>query len=219
MPRVKKVTTQDDKPKRGSLSVPVYSLAGRASGTYVLPKEVFGAKVNEKLLAQAIRVYMTNLKTFTASTKTRGEVRGSTAKIWKQKGTGRARHGARTAPIFVGGGVVFGPRPRKVRLALPKKMKRKALINALSSKFVEKDILAISGLEKSTGKTKQMANLLAKLNIKNALIVTGKKQDNALRAVRNIPGVDILPINLINTYEILRHQKLLVTKDALENLK
>src|SRR3989344_1873864 len=99
-----------------------------------LPKEIFGQEVNTKLLAQAMRVYMTNLKKFTASTKTRGEVRGSTAKIYRQKGTGRARHGAITAPIFVGGGIVFGPKPRKVVLDLPKKMKKAALLAALSDK-------------------------------------------------------------------------------------
>lgn len=212
---VKKVTTK----KASGLSIPVYSLAGRASGTLALPKEVFGAKVNEKLLAQALRVYMTNLKTFTASTKTRGEVRGSTAKIYRQKGTGRARHGAIRAPIFVGGGIVFGPKPRKVRLTLPKKMKKAALFSALSSKMADKSIVAVSGLEKATGKTKQMVALMDKLKTKNALIVTGDKVDNVLRGVRNIPGVNVLTANLVNAYEILKHDMLMLTKDAVERLK
>ena len=215
---VKKVASK--KRRSSGLSVPVYSLAGRLSGTLSLPKEVFGAEVNEKLLAQAVRVYMTNLKTFTASTKTRGEVRGSTAKIYRQKGTGRARHGAIRAPIFVGGGIVFGPKARKVRLILPKKMKRSALLSALSSKMVDKGILGVSGLEKATGKTSEMVKLFKKMGTDNALIVvTGEKTDNVVRAVRNIPGVNALPANLINAYEVFKHDMLLITKEAVEKLK
>ena len=119
------------KSRTTALSVPVYSLLGRAAGTMILPKEIFGKVVNKKLLAQAVRVYMTNQKNMTASTKTRGEVRGSTAKIQRQKGTGKARHGSIRAPIFVGGGVVFGPRTRQVRLELPQKMRKAALLSAL----------------------------------------------------------------------------------------
>lgn len=205
--------------KASGLSVPVYSLAGRASGTLSLPKEIFGVKVNEKLLAQAIRVYTTNQKNLTGSTKTRGEVKGSTAKIYRQKGTGRARHGAIRAPIFVGGGIVFGPKARKVRLDLPKKMKRSALLSALSSKMVDKGISGVSGLEKATGKTNEMAKLFKKVGTDNALIVTGEKTNNVVRAVRNIPGVNALPANLINAYEVLKHDMLLITKEAVEKLK
>lgn len=243
MPRVKKVTSKKQKPviankvkqsgqgtkstkiatkpaasRNDKLSVPVYSLAGRASGTLSLPKEIFGQKVNQKLLAQALRVYMTNQKTLPGSTKTRGEVRGSTAKIYRQKGTGRARHGAIRAPIFVGGGIVFGPKYRKVRLDLPKKMKKAALLSALSDKMVNKEILGISGFKKATGKTKEIVKLLKKVSTDNALIVTGEKTDNVVRAVRNIPGVNALPANLINAYEVLKHDFLLITKEAVDIL-
>lgn len=214
--------------KKGSLSIPVYSLAGRASGTLSLPKEIFGKEINKKLLAQAIRVYTTNQKNLTASTKTRGEVEGSTAKIWRQKGTGRARHGAIRAPIFVGGGIVFGPKNRKVRLNLPQRMKKRALISALSAKLLDKEILGLSGLNKASGKTKEMFKLVSsvvsrqssdkKRKKMNALIVTGGKADNVVRAVRNIEGVDVLPAGMINAYEVLRHEMLLITKDALEKL-
>lgn len=215
--RVKKETkTRDTRKSRGTLlSVPVYSLTGRTAGTLSLPKEVFGQKVNEKLLTQALRVYMTNQKTLPGSTKTRGEVRGSTAKIYRQKGTGRARHGAIRAPIFIGGGIAFGPKPRKVRLDLPKKMKKTALVSALSEKMGNKEILGISGTEKATGKTKQMVQLFKKVGTRNALIVTGEKSDNVVRAVRNIPGSNVLPANLINAYEVLKHDKLLITKEAI----
>ncbi|MBI4036423.1 50S ribosomal protein L4 [Candidatus Daviesbacteria bacterium] len=205
--------------RASGLSVPVYSLAGRAAGTMSLPKEIFGQKVNKNLLAQAVRVYLTNQKVMTASTKTRGEIRGSTRKVRPQKGTGRARHGARTAPIFVGGGVTFGPKPRRVRLALPQKMKQAALLSALSSKLADKEILGVAGLEKATGKTKEIAKLMKKItDKKSALIVTGEVQDNVVRGSRNIPGVSVLPANMLNAYEILRHRILLLTKEAVEKI-
>lgn len=209
--------------KVSALSVPVYSLAGTASGTLTLPKEIFGQKVNKSLLSQAVRVYTTNQKTLLGSTKTRGEVEGSTAKIFRQKGTGRARHGSVRAPIFVGGGITFGPKSRKVRLDLPKKMKRAALLSALSAKAADKSVIGVSGMEKSSGKTKEMAKLLNKITgkdakIKSALIMTDGKADNAVRAARNIPGISILPANMINAYEILKHDMLILTKEAVEKL-
>lgn len=208
--------------KTSGLSVPVYSLAGAAAGNMELPKEVFGIKINQNLLAQAIRVYLTNQKALFGSTKTRGEVIGSKAKIYAQKGTGHARHGAITAPLFVGGGITFGPKPRNVRLTLPKKTKKAALLQALSSKVLEKKIIGLSTLEKATGKTKEFTLLLNKVlkesKNKNALIVTENKLDNVLRAVRNISGVDTLPVNLINIYEVLRHDYLMITKDAVNKL-
>lgn len=208
-------------PKRAvGLSAPVYSLSGRASGTLSLPKEIFGKEVNKKLLAQALRVYSTNQKTFTGATKTRGEVEGSTAKIFRQKGTGRARHGSIRAPIFVGGGIVFGPRPRSVRLDLPKKMKKAALLSALSSKAAEKVVVGVTGFEKATGKTKEIVNLMDKINGgKSALIVISDKMDNVIRATHNIPDTDVLPVNQLNAFEVLRHQFLVISKEVLEKLK
>lgn len=214
---VKKVTTN-------KLSVPVYSLTGRASGTLSLPKEIFGRKVNQKLLAQAVRVYATNQKSLLASTKTRGEVEGSTAKIYRQKGTGRARHGSVRAPIFVGGGIVFGPKPRNVKLDLPKKMKKAALISALSFKMLDKNIRGLTGMEKASGKTREMVKLLEKVaggdkkEIQSALIVTAQKADNVIRAARNIPTVTTLSANAVNAYEVLKHDILLITKEAVEKL-
>lgn len=205
--------------KTAGLSVPLYSLTGRATGTLSLPKEIFGAKVNKSLLAQAVRVYMTNQSFLPGSTKTRGEVEGSTAKIYRQKGTGRARHGAIRAPIFVGGGITFGPKPRKVRLSLPKKMKKAALISALSSKTADKSVIGLGGLEKASGKTKEMAKLTKNLKLKTALLVIGKKMDNVVRASRNIPGLTVLPINQLNAFEILRHQSLIISKEAMEKFK
>lgn len=239
MPTVKKDTTKTVvkkttvTKKSNPLSVPVLSLVGGIGGTLNLPKEIFGQKINEALLTQAVRVYSTNLKALPASTKTRGEVEGSTAKIYRQKGTGRARHGSIRAPIFVGGGIVFGPRFRKVRLDLPKKMKKAALLSALSAKVAEGNITGISGIEKISGKTKQMVEFLMKLNSKidpklvatdkksklsSILIITGKRNDNLEHAVANIPKVNTLPIGRINAFEVIRHELLLISKDAAEGL-
>ncbi len=216
-----KVTKSVVKPT--GLSVPVYSLAGKATGTMSLPKEIFGAKVNKDLLVQALRVYSNNQKSHPGFTKTRGQVKMTSAKWFRQKGTGRARHGAKSAPIFVGGGVAFGPKPRKVELELPKKMKKAALVSALSSRVGDQGVLGVSGLEKATGKTKEMTVLIGKIreikgNKASVLIVTGEKIDNVVRGVRNIQGMDVLPANQINAYETLIHQVLLVTKDAVEVL-
>ncbi|OGE37774.1 50S ribosomal protein L4 [Candidatus Daviesbacteria bacterium RIFCSPLOWO2_01_FULL_39_12] len=223
------------------MSVPVYSLAGRAAGKLSLPKEIFGQKVNKNLLAQAVRVYLTNRTGHFGSTKGRGEVRGSTAKIYRQKGTGRARHGAIRAPIFVGGGIAFGPKRRKVILDLPKKMKKAALISALSSKLSDKNIIGVSGIEKASGKTKEVAKFMYQVSsikyrrglfsdenqgkdkkgkkMASALIITPEKMDNVVHGVRNIPGISVLPANLINAYEVLKHEMLILTKDAVERLR
>ncbi len=205
----------------GSLSVPVYSLVGKAAGSLELPKELFGVKVNQALLAQATRVYMNNQKTHFGSTKTRGEVEGSTRKIYKQKGTGGARHGAKYAPLFVGGGIAMGPKYRKVSLELPKKMKTQALISSLSQKMKEDKVLALLGLDKASGKTKEMASMFKTIDkkLKSALIVTGEKNDQAVRAVRNIEGIDVLPASLLNAFEVIKHHSLILTKEAIDGLQ
>lgn len=211
----------DAKQKVTGLSVPVYSLLGKEAGSLDLPKEIFGAKVNKALLAQALRVYLTNSQTHPGSVKTRGQVNATKAKVWKQKGTGRARHGAKSAPIWVGGGVAFGPTPRLVKLDLPKKMRLAALISALSSKLSDKEIVGLGGLEKATGKTKEMAVLMSSVSKQKAikaLIVTGEQQDNVVRGARNITGVDVLPAHQLNAYEVLKHKMVLITKEAVEVL-
>lgn len=217
-PVQEKVTTIK---KTASLSVPVYSLLGSKSATEMsLPKEVFGAKVNKRLLSQMARIYINNQKTLPGSTKTRGQVEGSSVKIYRQKGTGRARHGSIRANLFVGGGVVFGPKPRKVVLDFPKKMKKAALISALSDKVAEKKALGLTGVEKASGKTKEFASLLNKLpDAKSGtLILTDKKVDNVLRAVKNIKGVTVLSLDAVNAYEVLKHNLLLLTKEAVVGL-
>ncbi len=202
-----------------TLHAAVYGPDGKAKGTITLPKELFAAKVNQVLLAQAVRVYLANQRKGNASTKTRGEVEGSTRKIYRQKGTGRARHGAIRAPIFVGGGIVFGPRPRDFRLHLPQKMRRAALSSALTASLRDGKVRVVDGLEKLQPKTKYMAESLKKIGCANpTLLVIGPGGETAVRSARNLAGVDVLPAASIHPHTLLSHKSLLFTKSSIEVL-
>jgi large subunit ribosomal protein L4 len=218
-------------PKETGLKLSVYNLKGESAGTIELPKEIFGATVNKGLVAQAVRVFLANQRRGTLKTKSRGEVNISTRKIYKQKGTGRARHGAASAPIFVGGGIAFGPKQRDFSLKLSQKMKQKALISALSSKIKEGEILIVDGLEKIEPKTKKMADVLFSLGL-NKKIMNSKKQtllvvptldkngsENVSKAGRNIEGLIINGASLLNTYQVLNNRRIIFMKEALTNLK
>lgn len=218
---VKKTTTS-----KGSLSVPMYDVKGAKNGTFTLPKEVFGAKINDVLMAQAVRVYLANQRQGNAHTKSRGEINLTTGKWYRQKGTGRARHGAKSAPIFVGGGVAHGPRKHSFNLNFPKKMKRAALISALSQKASDGEVIVISGFTKIEPKTKIMNQTLIKITedknnkTKVLLITAGASKDlpNVFRAGKNIKNLDLMSANLINTYEVLKHKNLLIMKESVELL-
>lgn len=205
--------------KSSGFSVPVFSLAGKEAGSLDLPKSIFGVEVNKALLAQALRVYLNNQKGHFSNTKTRGEVEGSTRKIYKQKGTGRARHGGIRAPIFVGGGIALGPKSRKVILELPKKMKKASLISALSQKLLDKQIYGLSGLDKATGKTSEIAKFIKNIKMKSALIVTGTSSELALRAASNIKSVNLISALELNALEVIKAQSLIFTKEAVEALE
>lgn len=201
-----------------NLSVPLYSLAGKVAGTLDLPKEIFGVKVNRALLTQAARVYTTNQKAHWSNTKTRGEVEGSTRKIFKQKGTGRARHGSVRAPIFVGGGIALGPKSRKTLLNLPKKMKKASLLSALSAKVQANEVFGLTDLRKASGKTKEMVKLIELVNKKSVLIVDAENNEMVMRAVRNIQGATFLSAREINVFEVMKHQGLVLTGEAADQL-
>lgn len=211
--------TNKPKTENRKLSAPVYSLAGEMTGQMELPEEIFGVRANKALILQALRVYQTNRSVHHSHTKTRGEVSGSTVKIWRQKGTGRARHGARTAPIFVGGGIAFGPKSRKTVLDLPKKMKHAALKSAFSLKASDKELFAVEGLEKASGKTSEFASLLAKFQKKSVMFVSGDRYGMAERAVRNLPGVSFMFADGLNVYDVIRHKSLVLTQDAVGKLQ
>jgi large subunit ribosomal protein L4 len=216
-----KATAPKVEKKSGGLSVPVYSLTGKTVATsFTLPEELFGGEVNLALLSQAIRVYTNNQKAHFGNTKTRGEMSYSTKKIYKQKGTGGARHGSKSAPIFVHtGGVALGPKYRKIALDLPKKMKDQALLSSLSQKAKTDQILAVEGLEKASGKTKEMAAFVKGINKKTVLLVTGVNSPMAVRSARNISNITTISASLVNAYEVVKHQSLVLTKDAVEELQ
>ena len=220
----KKVVARSSVTKRtNALSVPMFTLEGTAGGNLDLPKEIFGVKVNKALLSQALRVYNNNQKGHFSNTKTRGEVAGSTRKIFRQKGTGHARHGGIRAPIFVGGGIALGPKSRKVVLDLPKKMKKAALVAALSQKTLDNAVVGVSGLNKSTGKTKQMINLAWKMRdggkSKSVLFVIDQANQMAARAVRNIQGIEVSTVEQLNVFEVIKHQSLVLSKEAVVKLE
>lgn len=209
-------------PKK-SVSLDVYGVDGKVTGKVSVPAEMFGATVNKQLLAQAVRVYLANQRQGNASTKTRGEVDGSSAKIYRQKGTGRARHGSKRAPIFVKGGVVFGPKPRDFGLTMPTKMKRKALFSALSAKVADKTLTVVDGFEGLEPKTKKFVGVLSKLGLTdkklNLLLVTDGKAEKVKKAGRNVEGVAFQGAARLNAYEVLKSKKLVIMKEALEEME
>lgn len=211
-----------DKPtvKKVSLSLSIYSIDGKIQKTIELPKEVFAVTVNPSLLAQAIRVYLINQRQGNVKVKTRGEVIGSTRKIYRQKGTGKARHGAIKAPIFVGGGIAHGPKQKEYNLKFNKKEKKLALYGVLSSKLKEKKIFGLD--EKALTmdpKTKTIANFLKELKLvgKNNLMILKKLETNNLvLAMRNIPNLSFIDVNSLNPYMILKSSNLIFVENALE---
>jgi large subunit ribosomal protein L4 len=193
---------------------------GAKAGSVTLPKELFGDKVNKAILAQAVRVFLANQREGSAKAKTRGEVEGSTRKIYKQKGTGRARHGSIRAPIFVGGGVVFGPTPRDYHLNFTKGMKRVALASALSQRHNENGVVIAADLESVEPKTKAVARAFAAMGIKGkVLLAVSKDAAQLVRAAKNMANVDIMRATDLNPYMILMRPTLLMTKQGLEEAK
>jgi large subunit ribosomal protein L4 len=206
----------------------LYTIAGNKSGEMELPKEIFAAKINGPLMAQAVKVYLSNQRKAKAKTKTRSEIALTKAKWFRQKGTGRARHGAKSAHIFVGGGVSHGPTgEQNYHLNLSKRMRKQALFSALTSKLKSEEIMVVKDLEKVETKTKKMNEVLDKLtqgwklepkNWKLTLILS-KNSENITRSARNIPGVFLAQAHQLNTYEVLNGGKLIFTQQAIEGLE
>ena len=219
---IKTKRTKVTKTKEEGLEVAIYDISARETGKLALPKQMFDVKPNMTLISQYVRVYLANQRQGTASAKTRGEVIGSTRKIYKQKGTGRARHGSIKAPIFVGGGVVGGPKPRDFSLKINKKQKKAALFSALTLKKKDEDILGLNDSVLSIEpKTKNVFGLLKKLGLigkKVAFMISGDIKNFSL-AARNIDKLRLLNANSINAYEVLDADKILITKGALEHIK
>jgi len=200
-----------------------YAFEGGADPQVIaLEEEVFGAEINKDLLYRTVRMQRLNRRQGTSSTKTRGEVRGGGRKPWRQKGTGRARAGSRRSPIWVGGGTVFGPKPRSYDIKLTKKMLKKALSSALSDRAKDEKIALIDHIGFEAPKTKDAVSLITRLGMTGTtLVVVGAGEYN--RAVKksfsNLPGVKCLACAGINVYDILRHEGLVLTNEALDELK
>ena len=193
--------------------------AGKA-GDVELNEEVFGIEeIRSDILQRMVRYQLAKRQAGTHKTKTRSEVKRTTAKMYRQKGTGGARHGAKSAPIFVGGGVAHGPRVRSHAHDLPKKVRAMALKHALSSKVKEEALVVLDSAEAGEAKTKTLRAQLEKLGLTNALVIGGEKVDeNFAKAARNIPNVDVLPLAGLNVYDVLRRDKLVLTREAVEGV-
>jgi large subunit ribosomal protein L4 len=198
----------------------VTTLDGNDSGSVTLPDEIFGLEPRADILQRMVRYQLSKRQAGTHKTKMRGEISATTKKMFKQKGTGRARHGAKSAPQFRGGGRAFGPVVRSHAHDLPKKVRALALKHALSSKAKSETLVVIDKCEIKDAKTKELKSRFAKLGFGSVLIIDGAEvQDAFARAARNLPDVDVLPVAGINVYDILRHEKLVLTKAALEALE
>lgn len=197
--------------------VAVYDMQGNTVGELELNDEIFAAPVNTALMHQAVVAYLANQRHGTAATKTRAAVRGGGRKPWRQKGTGRARHGSIRSPIWVGGGVTFGPQPRDYRLAMPKKARRQALKSALSSKVAAGSLIVVDELKFDEPKTRRMVEVLNNLQVQGkALVVTASDGRNVVLSARNIPGVNTIRAQDLNVYAVLNSEQLIITKEAVE---
>ncbi|WP_436642055.1 50S ribosomal protein L4 [Microbaculum sp. FT89] len=202
------------------MKIDVIALDGKKSGSVDLSDEIFGLEPRADLLQRMVRWQLAARQAGTHKSKRRSEVSGTTAKMFKQKGTGRARHGARTAPQFRGGGKAFGPLVRSHAHDLPKKVRMLALKHALSTKAKSDALIVVDSAAADTAKTKALAEKFAKLGLTSVLVIDGKEIENNFRlASRNLVSVDVLPVQGINVYDILRRDKLVLTKAAVEALE
>ncbi|PYZ91858.1 50S ribosomal protein L4 [Salipaludibacillus keqinensis] len=200
--------------------VTLYNQAGSQVGDIELSDNVFGVEPNESVLYEAVVMQQASQRQGTHSTKTRSDVRGGGRKPWRQKGTGRARHGSTRSPIWVGGGVTFGPTPRSYAYKLPKKQRRLALRSALSTKVNADTIRVVEGLSLETPKTKEMKQVLAGLTAdKKVLVVTADYNDAVALSVRNLPGVKFVTADGVNVLDLLNHEKLIITQDAVKQVE
>ena len=195
----------------------LYSGTGEAKGSVDLPAALFGQPVHKQALYEAVRNYLANKRQGTHDTKTRAEVKASTAKLYRQKGTGRARAGSAGSPTRVGGGVAFGPHPRDYSYTLPRKIKRRALMSALSDRADNERVLVIEELAMDAPKTQAMAAILKAMELegRHTLLVLEPEGDNVYRSARNIKGVRVLRSNELNAYTILWADNLVFTQKAL----
>jgi large subunit ribosomal protein L4 len=201
------------------MNIPVYNTAGQEVSSVNLPATIFEAKINRDLMHQALVRQMANARQGTHKAKGRSEVNRTTAKIYRQKGTGRARHGSRRAPIFVGGGVAHGPQPRDYSKKMPRKMRRAALRSALSVKAGNGDIVVLDDIQMEMPKTKEMVGIMERLvNNNSALLLLAEQNENVEKSARNLSEVKTLRAGYLNIRDILGYDKLVMPLSALDVL-
>ncbi|MCR5059829.1 MAG: 50S ribosomal protein L4 [Saccharofermentans sp.] len=197
----------------------IYNLSGAVTGSIELSDDIFAITPNESAMAIVVRNQLANRRQGTQSTKTRSEVRGGGKRPWRQKGTGRARHGSDRSAQYVGGGIIFGPKPRSYNYTVPKKIKRLAMKSALSTKVAAGKLIVVEDMNLEQVKTQVMAKALKDLKTDSALIVFEGKNENAELSARNIPDTKTALVNTINVFDILKYDSLVVTKAAAEKIQ
>ena len=200
-------------------TVGLFNIEGKKVGDVTLNESVFNVEVNKAVLHQVVVAQLANKRQGTQSAKTRAEVRGGGIKPWRQKGTGRARQGSLRSPQWAGGGIVFAPKPREYRVSLPKSMRRVAMKFALTAKVLENEMIVLESLEMDAPKTKAIVTMLKAFDVKKALIVTAESNANVYKSGRNVEGIQVIPVNNINVYDLLKYDNLIITKDAVSKLE
>ena len=200
-------------------NVTVYNMEGNEVGTMELNDAVFGVEINEHLVHLAVVRQLANNRQGTQKAKTRSEVSGGGRKPWRQKGTGHARQGSIRAPQWTGGGVVFAPVPRDYEVKMNKKERRAALKSALTSKVQDNKLVVVDSLTLAEAKTKEMQKVLTNLKAEKALIVTAGDDQKVVLSARNIADVQTATVNTINVYDVMKHNTVVVTKDAVASIE
>ncbi len=202
------------------MNVKVLNISGEEVGTLKLSDEVFKQEYNEGLIHQVVVAYLANLRQGTKSTLTRSEVRGHAKKPWRQKHTGRARHGSTKGPQWRGGGVVFAPKPRDFSKKVNKEAKRTAFKSAISTKIKNQEVIIVDSLNLKEAKTKLMAQVLKNLKIdKSVVFVTKEKDELVMRASNNIANIEVTNASMVNVYDIVSNDKVVLTQDAAKALE
>ena len=200
-------------------NVALYDIKGQNIGDIELSETVFGQPVNTAVMHEVVVAHLANCRQGTQSAKTRSEVSGGGKKPWRQKGTGRARQGSTRSPQWRHGGVVFAPKPRDYTIRVNKKVKRLAMKSALSSKVEGNELIVFDALNIEAPKTKEMVKVLKAVDVEKALIVLADKDDAVERASANIQGVKTTLVGTLNVYEILKYEKLILTKASVEKIE
>ena len=200
-------------------NVKVYNMEGAEVGSIELNDAIFGVDVNTHVMHMAVVSQLANKRQGTQSAKTRAEVRGGGRKPWRQKGTGHARQGSTRSPQWKGGGVVFAPKPREYGFKMNKKEKSLAIKSALTSRVIENKFYVIDDISFDEIKTKKMVGMLDKLNVDKALVVMDKKDDNVILSARNIPAVTTVTSNALNVFDILKYDKMIISKAAVAQIE